>query len=117
MTLAHGQLRSPVRRLAWIGLGVSALAALGVFALMAIFPSQPFVIWIEDAPPPWMTIATIGPVILVVLAILISIVLDIIAGTFGGRNRTIGIIGGVVLLLPAIYIFGGSAMVHAMGGL
>ena len=90
-----------VTRIGWVGLGLSILALLLQFAT-----GWAFTLGLQNAPGVGQIASSLFPWILIttLVAIIAASVVDLVAGTGGRGNRIVGIIGGVLMLGPALFI-------------
>jgi hypothetical protein len=93
--------RLTITRIGWIGLGLSILA----LALL-ILTGWVFSLAVAYAPHtgpaaskffPWLLILTL-------IAFAGAVAVDIVAGVHGLGNRLLGILGGLIMLTPAVWV-------------
>lgn len=85
----------------YLALGLSVIVAAGGWAQLLESGS----LYGDDGPTvpfPSFTDPVFVLVIVTPSAILVSIIVDIVVGAFGGPNRALAIVGGVFLLSPVI---------------
>lgn len=99
------QKRRVVSLVSWIALGVSILVTAGLWVSVYAAASG----GISDSsasawPDPWYGLVVDFVFEVALIGIVTAIVLDIVAGLRGGRSRLVALIGGFVLLSPAVFV-------------
>lgn len=89
---------------AWISLIVSGFVSAGLWILWAAAATGDIsdnsdLLW----PEPWVSIAGVF-MLIGIFGLLPAIVVAIVAGVRGGRSRRVALIGGFILVSPAVWL-------------
>lgn len=95
---------SRITRIGYFAIGLSIVAALGLWARIVAANSVDLFVWVESLPEDGYVLfyGTFDRVIL--FFSVAAVVVDIIAGTRGRGNRIAGVVGGLLVLSPFLYM-------------
>jgi hypothetical protein len=108
----------PKKRISWIGfvaLGVSIAATLGLYLFIFASSGPSWTQWADTLPEGPRDFYDIFTLNFLLFSGPIAIVIDIVAGFFGRGNRRAGLIGGLLLISPLMFVlavFGINMLQH-----